>query len=105
MTEPTIHTITFVVSNGTISNDNPTENVAAGDTVRFSSNATVYVKFDTGHWPFTETAPTNNTITVSNRAGPYTVANDPDSVDSYEVSLTLGGIAQASGQVDIEPDR
>jgi len=99
------HTVTFTVSGNTITNNEPTEDVNSGDTITFSSNATVYVKFDAGQWPFTEAEPTDRTITVSNTAGPYTVANDPDAVDDYEVSLTLGGAAKASGHVDIEPDR
>ena len=99
------YTITLTVSGDTITNDTPTEDVDSGDTISFSSNATVYVTFDAGQWPFTQTAPANRTITVSNTAGPYTVANNPDSIDNYEVSLTPGGAAKTTGTVDIEPGR
>jgi hypothetical protein len=99
------HTISFTVSGETITNNNSVEDVASGDTVTFTSNATVYVKFDSGQWPFTQAQPANRTITVSTTAGPYTVANNPDAVDNYEVGLTLGGAAKASGTVDVEPDR
>jgi hypothetical protein len=99
------YTINFVVSGDSITNDDPTEDVNAGDTISFSTNQTVYVKFDAGQWPFTETEPSNRTITVSNSAGPYTVADDDNAIDAYEVSLTLGGAAKATGTVDIDPDR
>jgi hypothetical protein len=98
------YTVTITVTNGAVSIDHPTEDVNAGDTISFSSNQTAYVVFDAGQWPFTNAQPSNLTITVGNSAGPYTVANDPGTVDDYEVRLSLSGAAKAQGHVDIEDD-
>lgn len=112
MTTGAPHTISFLVSNGTVSNDNNSSNehVAPNDTVRFRSNATVYVKFTTGEWPFTETAPPNNEfpLTVHDGkygAGPFTVAGNANAVNNYDVSLSAGGVAKTTGTVDIDPGR
>ncbi|HMB70838.1 MAG TPA: hypothetical protein VKU85_16095, partial [bacterium] len=102
------YTVTISVSNGNVSVDHPTEDVNSGDTITFlSPDQETYVVFDAGQWPFTETEPADRTITVPTGAtgsGAYTVADDPETVDNYEVRLTASGAKKASGQVDIAPD-
>lgn len=97
------HTITFTVSGANITINKANESVKTRDSVVFkSTNEQVFVTFDSGQWPFTQT---EQVIPVpgGGNSTTYTVASGV-SLDHYSVA-TAGNTATARGEINIELTR